>query len=203
VRCGRESPPRAAGGFRWCAPAGLLVAGVLLADGCSISINEDEPKTVREQAPTVTERTVIERAPEGPERERRPPPPGGTVADAIATVEREGYDVTDTNTYDPSYTVRVLIGIRKGSATAYAQKAFFFLGSRYLGTDTKNESAGIDYAGQEDLTVSLTYALYRPEDPNCCPAGGEKTVRYHWNGARLIPLDGIPSDSINAPLSRR
>jgi hypothetical protein len=97
----------------------------------------------------------------------------------------------------------VLLGIRKESATAYAQKAFFFLGPRYLGTDTKNESAGINYAGQSDLTVSLTYALYRPDDANCCPTGGEKTVRYQWSGERLVPLDGIPSDSLDAPLSRR
>ncbi len=182
----------------------LALIGIAPASGCSIEINgEEEQRKVAEGPSKVIERTTIKKAPRSIQRAPEQPDPGGTLTQAAATVEREGYEVVDFDSYDASSSLRVLIGVRKQSATSTAQKAFFFLGGDYLGTDTLSESAGIKYAGQEDTTVSLTYSLYRPDDPNCCPTGGEKTVRFHWSGKRLVPLDQIPSDSLGAPLSRR
>ena len=143
-------------------------------------MGEDEQATVTEVTPTVTEREVIKRRTveeDGGERPKRTRRLGGNIQEATATVAREGYDVFNPDTYDPSYPLRVLIGIRQGSATGYAQRAFFFYGDDYLGNDTSGDSAGIEYAGQDDNTVSLTYKLYQHNDPNCCPTGGEATVR--------------------------
>jgi hypothetical protein len=180
-----------------------VLLSALAVTGCSIQVNDQEPqKTVTQQGPrTVTERTV-EKQP-APPQTTSPDVPSGTVEEAVARVRREGFDVPDTGTYRPENTLRVLIGVRSDSATAYNQNAFFFLGGRYLGTDTKQVSAGIDYVGQTDLTVTLRYAIYAPDDPNCCPSGGAERVRYRWNGSRLTPLDPIPSESPDAPRSRR
>ena len=119
---------------------------------------------------------------------------GGTLADAEAKVRAEGYTPDDPGDYDSSHTLRVLIGTRSDSGDGYAKRAFFFVGGRYIGTDTSDDSANIRVESQSDATVTLAYAIYGPNDALCCP-GGTRTVRYEWNGSRLVPLDPIPSRS--------
>jgi hypothetical protein len=135
------------------------------------------------------------------------PEPGGGQAGgldaAAATVRRQGYTPTDTATYHADQTLRVLIGVRTGSGDGYNQLAFFFLRDRYLGTDTKDPSAGVAVVSQGDTQVTLRYPLYRPKDPNCCPSAGMRSVTYVLDNGRLEPHGAIPSSSGSAPLSRR
>ncbi len=74
--------------------------------------------------------------------------------------------------------------------------------SRYLGTDAARASAQIEEVWRDDRTIALLYILYRNDDPLCCPTGGGKIVRFHWNGKRLGALDRIPTDDFRAPLHR-
>lgn len=192
---------------RFIALAGACLGAPLALAACNVQIGgQDQGQTVTQSAPTVTEREIIKKPPRTETQQQTvQQSQGGTVDDAVARVQSEGYDVEDRSTYDSSYTLRVLIGIRQGSATGFAQRAFFFVGDDYIGTDTSADSAHIEYAGQEDTTVSLTYDLYRPDDPNCCPTAGKATVSYELNPDResLTPLDQIPSDSLGARESRR
>jgi hypothetical protein len=121
-------------------------------------------------------------------------PPPGTRSDAAARVRAEGYLPDDLSQYQPGDTLRVLVATKKGSGDGYAKRAFFFVGGRYIGTDTSGDSAGIRVEGQGDTTVTLAYALYGKNDALCCP-GGAARVRYQWDGSRLVPLDPIPSAS--------
>lgn len=187
----------------------LSLLAALFVSACEVSVGDDEGDTVTQAAPTVTEREVIKRRtvesqePTGTTAPEVPDDVGGNVQEAIATVESEGYQVFNPDSYDPSYPLRVLIGIKKDSATGYAQRAFFFYGDEYLGNDTSADSATIEYEGQDDNTISLSYKLYRSDDPNCCPTAGEATVRYDWNGSELTPLDEIPTEDFDADRSRR
>jgi hypothetical protein len=36
-----------------------------------------------------------------------------------------------------------------------------------------------------------------------CPTGGATTVRFHWDGSRLAPLDPVHTDALQAAVSRR
>jgi hypothetical protein len=136
-------------------------------------------------------------------------PTSVTLEDALAVVSRKGYDASD---YASEYvsdeaiweatTLRVLLGVRTPS-DSYDQRAFFFLRDRYLGTDTRLASARISLVAQTDKTVPVEYALYRRRDPLATPTGGSATVRYHWNGRRLVPKDPIPPAAWSARLSRR
>jgi LppP/LprE lipoprotein len=136
-------------------------------------------------------------------------PTSVTLDDALAVVSGKGYDasdfasenVPDEATWEAT-TLRVLLGVRTPS-DSYDQRAFFFLRNRYLGTDTKLPSARISLAAQTDKTVTIEYVLYRRRDPLSDPTGGSATVRYHWNGRRLVPMDPIPPAAWNAKLSRR
>jgi hypothetical protein len=136
-------------------------------------------------------------------------PTSVTLDDALAVVSRKGYDASDyVSGYVPdeatweSTTLRVLLGVRTPS-DSFDQRAFFFLRDRYLGTDTSLPSARISLVAQNDKTVTVEYVLYRRRDPLSDPTGGSATVRYHWNGRRLVPKDPIPPAAWSAKLSRR
>ncbi|MCL5961803.1 MAG: LppP/LprE family lipoprotein [Chloroflexi bacterium] len=125
------------------------------------------------------------------------------IQQAVNLVASKGYTVFNTSTFNPGAILNVLIGTLTGSADGYNQLAFFFHSGNYLGTDTANPSAQVSVAWQTNDTVSLDYVLYRPNDPMCCPTGGGAHVRYFFDGTSLKPLDPIPSDNWDAPLSRR
>jgi hypothetical protein len=129
-----------------------------------------------------------------------------SMAPAIRKVAALGYSVphqTAKADYGSGDPLHVLIGVQAGSADGMEQRAFFFLGGRYLGNDASGQSADVSLAWRDADTIALSYTLYRPNDPQCCSTGGSKVVRYRWNGTQLVALDPIPSANISAPLSRR
>jgi len=122
---------------------------------------------------------------------------------AVATLDSKGYYAAATDTYRTDTTLRVLIGVFKGSAASRAQQAFFFSGDNYLGTDTSEPSAGIQVVGQDDTQVTLRYTLFRKGEPLCCPTGGHTDVRFRLDNGKLQPLDAIPSASPLHDLNRQ
>jgi hypothetical protein len=129
--------------------------------------------------------------------------PSAEATAAAAVVAAHGYTAGDLSDYHPNQTQRVLIGTRTGDADPYNERAFFFLGSHYLGTDSTEPSASVDVAGQSDTEVTLTYALYRAHDSLCCHSGGYATVHFQLNNGQLVPLDPIPPASSASGLSRQ
>lgn len=128
---------------------------------------------------------------------------GEGLGQAVAVVKAHGYTPEDTSSYHPNQTLQVLVATRTGSADGYAQQAFFFIGGRYIGTDTSTPSAGIKLVSQGDTEATLAYRLYRPGDPLCCARGGEATVRFQLNNGRLVPLDPIPPANSSTGDSRQ
>jgi hypothetical protein len=128
---------------------------------------------------------------------------GEEAAAAEAVVKTRGYTPDDVSQYRPSQTLRVLLGTRTGSADGYEQRAFFFVGGKYLGTDSSQPSASIRLVSQSDTEVVLAYTLYRPHDPLCCASGGQSTVHFQLNDGQLVPLQPIPPASSASGLSRQ
>ncbi len=114
------------------------------------------------------------------------------LAAALAVVRAHGYAAKDTSDYHPNQTLRVLIGTGANSNDGYDKQAFFFVDGRYIGTDSSRPSAQLSVVSQGDTEVTLAYALYRPGNPLCCPAGGQAQVRFQLNNGRLTTLDPIP-----------
>ena len=129
--------------------------------------------------------------------------PSAEATAAAAVVAAHGYTAADISDYHANQTLRVLIGTRTGAADPYNERAFFFLGNHYLGTDSTEPSASVDVVGQSDTEVTLTYALYRAHDSLCCPSGGLATVHFQLNNGQLVPLDPIPPASSSSGLSRQ
>ncbi|HEX5853789.1 MAG TPA: LppP/LprE family lipoprotein [Solirubrobacteraceae bacterium] len=124
------------------------------------------------------------------------------VGAAAELVRRHGYTPNSTSEYHPEQTLRVLVGTRTGSADGYGQRAFFFVGGRYIGTDTKEPSATVKVLSQGDTEVTLSYSLYRDGDPLSSPSGGHASVRFELNDGRLTPLGTIPPARSSSGLSR-
>lgn len=126
-----------------------------------------------------------------------------SLAAAEALVVAHGYRPSPTTTWTGASGLQVIIGTVLGSADGYDNLAFFFYDNHYLGTDSITGSANIQQLWSDDTTIALSYQLYNSQDPMCCPTGGSATVRYHWTGTHLIPLDPVPPTDPNVSLSRR
>jgi len=123
---------------------------------------------------------------------------GSALSAAEKTVQSKGYAPTVTFGYDPKNTLGVIIA----SGPQKQMQAFFFVNGRYIGTDTKDPSAGITLLGHDDTSATLGYAVYGPNDNLCCPVKTVK-VTYALDNGKLEPQNDIPSASPDAPLSRR
>jgi len=130
------------------------------------------------------------------------PAPAAGASGAAAVVRASGYTPNDVSQYHPNQTLRVLVGTRTGSSDGYGQLAFFFVGNRYIGTDTKVPSATISVASQGDTEVALAYPLYRSGDALSSPSGGTTIVRFQLNNGKLTPSGAIPPASSSTGLSR-
>src|SRR6478609_1841587 len=56
-------------------------------------------------------------------------------ADAVTLIRTNGYLPTHAADYDPRHELRVLVGYRNGDPLG-PRRAFFFVGTRYIGTDS-------------------------------------------------------------------
>jgi hypothetical protein len=126
-----------------------------------------------------------------------------TATAAAAVVHAHGYTPNDTSQYHPNQTLGVLVGTRTGSGDGYGQQAFFFVGGRYIGTDSTQPSATLRVVSQSDTQVTLAYPLYRSRDALCCPSGGEARVTFELNNGKLTPIQPIPPASSQTGLSRQ
>jgi serine/threonine protein kinase len=123
--------------------------------------------------------------------------PGNASLDsAEAVVMAAGYTPyqDDGEFWDPQAPINVILGTLTGSADGHSNWAFFFAGNRYIGHDAPTPSWQLAIQSRTQTVITLAYQIYGPTDPTCCPTGGTQTVRYQWNGSKLVPLDPIPSD---------
>ncbi len=125
----------------------------------------------------------------------------GGLAAAVALVRARGF-TPNVRDWQPGLALNVLTATLTRSADGYNQRAFFFYRGRYLGTDASTPSLQVSLMWENGETIALMYVLYRPRDSFCCPTGGGRIVRFHWNGQRLVALDRIPPHDLNAPLHR-
>jgi hypothetical protein len=93
-------------------------------------------------------------------------------------------------TWRPSATLHVLRATPSTAASYGGDYYFFFVNgnpvSRQYFTGAMSEQ------GLDATTFSVTYRVFRPGDPHCCPTGGTSTVRFRWNGSAVVALDPMP-----------
>ena len=82
--------------------------------------------------------------------------------------------------YHADHTLRVLIGAPRAD-TPRGRRAFFFVGTRYIGRDASTPSLQLRPGRQLDREITLVYTLYEPGDTRLLPDGRRD--------ARALPLD--------------
>jgi hypothetical protein len=117
---------------------------------------------------------------------------------AVAVLRRRGYRPISLSDYHADHTLRVLIGAPRGG-TPHGRRAFFFAGTRYLGTDASTPSLRLRPGRQLDREITLVYTIFEPGDTGCCPTGGETRVHFRWTGKELRPREEIPSPGRRLP----
>lgn len=112
----------------------------------------------------------------------------------VKRVEQEEYKVFNPEGLsNTSSKLHVLHGTLEFAADGYDQRIFFFYDGKYLGTDTKEPSIGVGVVWRAEDIITLSYRLYRKDEPLCCPTGGEAFVRFKWDGTKMVALDPIPT----------
>ncbi len=103
----------------------------------------------------------------------------------------------------PGPLLEAIAAVPGGTAIGnQGHRVFFFVSGRFVGTDTTNGRANLEFDYSTGTIVAVNYNLYHPSDPLCCPSAGAQTVRFQWAGGRLQVLDAIPSPDSNVDPTR-
>lgn len=94
--------------------------------------------------------------------------------------------------YDPCATLSTVLVTVSGATASSPETALLFHDGEYLGTATSKAYGftSLNTARTTDDTVVLDYAT--PGDCNACPPAAVTSVRYRWNGGRVVMLDPPP-----------
>lgn len=107
---------------------------------------------------------------------------GEGLAGAEAALRAHGYTPVESSTYKPQQTLRVLVGSGDGG-----EHAFFFVGNRYIGVDSKSASTHVTVSSQNEGSVTLRYSLYSHGQP-----AGSAAVTFALEDGSLQPRRQIP-----------
>ena len=104
------------------------------------------------------------------------------LAGAEAALRAHGYTPVETATYKPQQTLRVLVG-----SSSSGEHAFFFVGNRYIGTDSKTASTQIAVTSEREGAVTVRYTLYSQGKP-----AGSSSVTFQLENGSLQAQQAIP-----------
>jgi len=107
---------------------------------------------------------------------------------AVATLSEQGFEPVKLSDWRAENQLRVLIGRDE----AGAERAFFFVGRRFVGNDDVAASAALKVTTARDKSVTLGYRLYEPTDQDCCPKGETVKVAFRWSDGKLVPAGELP-----------
>jgi len=123
------------------------------------------------------------------------PKPGMTAKEkaarraAVTTLSEQGFEPVRLADWKAASVLRVLVGRDE----AGEERAFFFVGRRFVGNDDVAASASIKVSAAKERTVTLSYRLFAAEDEECCPKGETVKVSFRWRDGSLAPAGELPA----------
>lgn len=91
-------------------------------------------------------------------------------------------------TWSPTATLHVIHATPVGGASYGGDYYFFFVDGYYVGQEVFTSGSPVP---MDSTTFAVSYQVYLPDDPHCCPTGGTATVRFHWDGSELVTMDSM------------
>lgn len=144
------------------------------------------------------------KAPTSPPPSTPPPTSAAPVIASFAQAENvvtgDGYTpyADSSSNWDPTAPINVILATKSGSADGYNNWAYFFAGNTYIGHDASDPSIQISVFGRTQTTITLSYQLFAPSDPLCCPTANSQNVTYQYVNGVFTALDPIPGTDPNS-----
>lgn len=162
--------------------------------------SDDRSETTAATTPTATSsRTATQTTAETPGTAVTPPAPEppahgpyNTVGTAAAHVESQegGMTVIDPGTtWQPDAALHVIRGTPEGSASYGGDFYYFFVNGYQVGME--NFTSAQSQSAVDGTTFAVTFNVFLPADPHCCPSGGLSTVQFHWDGGSLVTIGSM------------
>lgn len=142
--------------------------------------------TPAETTPTVTVTVPVE-----PEPAPEPAPgPYASMGAASSYVEAKGMTLLDPGaTWHDGNTLHVIHATPTGSASYGGDFYYFFVNGYQVAEETFTSAASSQTV--DSTTFSVTFNVYLPTDPHCCPSGGTSTVQFNWDGGSLVTIGSM------------
>jgi len=88
------------------------------------------------------------------------------------------------STWRPAATLHALHAVPAAAAGSGGDTYFFFVNGNLVG---QFHFAGAVSESTPDATsFAVTYHVYKPGDPQCCPTGGNAATTFRWDGSKLV-----------------
>ncbi|MFF0204617.1 LppP/LprE family lipoprotein [Streptomyces sp. NPDC005017] len=169
-------------------PAATAVLCLTLVTGCGASTGT---------APSESSPSVSLWGTSGPAAERSPKDRSEAfdVDRAVLRVKRLGYTAdADAGTLKSlKGPLRAIHAHCTGGVDGKCVSVFFFYGNEYAGYDVP-AAAQSTIKNQDGQTVTLSYPLYLPTDPQCCHSGGEAEYQVRWKDDKLVFSPPLPEN---------
>jgi hypothetical protein len=88
------------------------------------------------------------------------------------------------STWRSTATLHVLRAMPAAAAGNGGDYFFFFVNGNPVGQFRFTGAVG--ERAPDATSFAVTYGVYRPGDPHCCPTGGNATVTFRWDGSKLV-----------------
>lgn len=128
------------------------------------------------------------------------------ITDVIAQVPLDYPDYawepgSFTGNYDPCAALSGVELRIQGSTAGSPMQVMLFSYGRFIGTGTGEaySTSLVDVDASTRDTVVVNYVYPRPWDSGTAGASGYATVRYQWDGAKVVMLDELPPDLVDPP----
>jgi hypothetical protein len=183
------------------ATAGLLGVAVLMGTMVAPSRNDSERALLPDAPAAAQTKAKAKKGAKARAKAKKAKKPakltGKQLAARAAAVEllrNQGYLPTREADYNPRHELRVLVAYRNGDPLG-PRRAFFFIGTRFIGHDSSGGSTKLAVAKSGKRWVTLRYGVFAPGAEVCCPSSTSK-VRFNWTGTALTPAGAIPLSRI-------
>jgi hypothetical protein len=141
--------------------------------------------------PTPSSRVPVASTPAGPG-------PYATLPAAEAYAQTQPgapFSFPGVSGWQPATPLQVLHATPSQSAGYGGDYYFFFVNGRLVGKQSFTQALSSTATGPAAYQVS--FAVYKPGDPVCCPSGGQGSVTFGWNGSALVVSGSLAGATIS------
>jgi hypothetical protein len=168
----------------------LFATGLLLLAGCgggsttvTSTVTETSVKTVTSTATmTKTDTKTTTQNNDGPYTSE-------SAAEGYVQSQGSMELISPDSTWNQHGTLHVLHATPQGGASYGGDYYYFFVDGNAIANEIFTSASSDSIV--DSTTFSVTFNVYMPGDPHCCPSGGTSTVQFQWDGSQLVTMGSM------------